>query len=175
MPTNNSSNRINPNTHSHEQPEAQAANQNDSPDKPSADGIPKYLFRLNSSLFARATAKQIFMVDLDIEKKKQKKLKSMPAKSVEDQRVKSDRCISVGNKIFEKNKITSPKKKAFDNSETIAQLNTLGGNLFEGDKVAKMLDFSTAKHPRDTEQEELALGTMKKEVDLESRLSVKSE
>ena len=115
------------------------------------------------------------MVDLDIEKKKQKKIKSMPAKNVEEQRVKSDRCIGLGNKILEKNKITSPKKKAYDNSETIAQLNTLGGNLFEGDKVAKTLNFSAAKHPRDTEQEELALGTIKKELDLESRLSVKSE
>jgi len=175
MPTNTSSNRPNPNSNAPEQPEPQAAQQNDAPNQSNIDGIPKYLFRLNSSLFARATAKQIFMVDLDIEKKKQKKLKSLPAKTPDDQRVKSDRCIGLSNKIFEKNKITSPKKKAFDNSETIAQLHTLGGNLFEGDRVNKVLDFSAAKHPKETEQEELALGTTKKELDLESRLSVKSE
>lgn len=115
------------------------------------------------------------MVDLEIEKKKQKKLKSMPAKSSDEQRVKSDRCIGLGNKILEKNKITSPKKKGLDNSETVAHLNTLGGGLFEGGRVAKNLDFSAAKNRGDTEQEELALGTAKKELDLESRLSVKSE
>jgi hypothetical protein len=58
------------------------------------DNIPKFLKRVNSSLFAKATAKQIFMVELDIEKKKQNKLKSLP-KDKDNQRIKSDRFVKI--------------------------------------------------------------------------------
>ena len=90
------------------------------------DNIPKFLKRVNSSLFAKATAKQIFMVELDIEKKKQNKLKSLP-KDKDNQRIKSDRFVKIAQQqteLFKPKRAGLGTSPAAVNTETLAYLNS---------------------------------------------------
>jgi hypothetical protein len=67
--------------------------------------IPKFLKRVNSSVFVKATAKQIFLIDLDIEKLKHQKLKQ--DRSHKKPKISSDRCIPI-----KKNDIRSKNQKS---------------------------------------------------------------
>ena len=97
-------------------------------DNQQVDYIPKFLMKVNSSLFARATATQIFMVDLDIEKTKQSKRRHgahKPKGENEDEKgVKSDRCIPVKDKkVNSKVPIIKPKQSNNNTSETVSRFN----------------------------------------------------
>lgn len=62
-------------------------------DKKKLAHIPRFLRRLNSTLFAKATAEQLFLVNLDIEKKKHEKFRNKPKQH--SLRTLSDRCIQI--------------------------------------------------------------------------------
>lgn len=81
--------------------------------------IPKFLKRVNSSVFVKATAKQIFLIDLDIEKLKHQKLKQ--DRSHKKPKISSDRCIPVKkNDIRSKNQ--KSKKQGQDPTNTFTYL-----------------------------------------------------
>lgn len=92
--------------------------------------VPRFLVKINESLFSRATAKQIFMIDMDLQKSKRDKIKERPLPKKNESKVKSDRDI----KVPAQPKKASPVKKApheSKRSEGNETLNNLNSNTTE--------------------------------------------
>ena len=96
--------------------------------------IPRFLKRLNTTLFAKATAEQIFLVDLDIMQRKMEKVRKRPKPS--PLKTRSDRCIPLTPPIEpvskknilgskhqasrRQNPMAVPVEKTFETSEKLA-------------------------------------------------------
>lgn len=88
--------------------------------------VPRFLVKINESLFSRATAKQIFMIDMDLQKSKRDKVRDRPKEKETGSKVKSDREIKVpgkGRKGGPEGKKAGHEVKKSEGNETLSYLN----------------------------------------------------